>query len=241
MTSPKSMTRGTAERREHGVVERGARARRRRTGCETWSSMPPFCRCSNSFAPSANLQPWSCRTIHHPDPGRRDHPPDARRSAGSCSPARSTASSPSGCAPSCSCSTPSTPTSPSRSTSTRPAARSTPASRSTTRCRRCRCEVATVCMGFAASMAQFLLVRRRARQAVGVRAQPHPHAPTARAGAGLRGRHRDPGRAVRDRAPHDRRAHAQHTAARTSTVCSTTATATAGSRPRRLSATAHAA
>ena len=59
-----------------------------------------------------------------------------------------------------------------------------------------RCDVATVCLGFAASMAQFLLCAGTPGKRCDVRAQPHPHAPAARLGAGLRGRHRDPGRAV---------------------------------------------
>ena len=62
-----------------------------------------------------------------------------------------------------------------------------------------RCDVATVCMGFAASMAQFLLCAGAPGKRCRVPEQPHPAAPTARRGAGLRGRHRDPGRAVHPR------------------------------------------
>ena len=59
-----------------------------------------------------------------------------------------------------------------------------------------RCDVATVCMGFAASMAQFLLVGgapgQRAAHAHSRILMHQPHG----AVAGLRRRHRDPGRAV---------------------------------------------
>ena len=70
-----------------------------------------------------------------------------------------------------------------------------------------RCDVATVCLGFAASMAQFLLCGGDAGLAHGARTQSHPHAPTARIGTGIRRRHRNPSRAVHDHAPAHGRAH----------------------------------
>ena len=71
--------------------------------------------------------------------------------------ARSTTRSPTSSSRSCCSSRPRIPTRTSCSTSTRRAARSRPAWRSTTPCSTCSCDVATICMGQAASMGAFLL------------------------------------------------------------------------------------
>ena len=151
---------------------------------------------------------------------------------------RSTTTSPTRSARSCCCSPPRTPTRTSTSTSTRPAARSTAGMAIYDTMQFVKNDVATVAMGLAASMGQFLLCAG----APGKRyALPHArimmHQPSGGIG-GTASRHRDPGRADAlhqaddgraDRLPHrpDRRADR-----------GATPTATAGSPPRRPRTTA---
>ena len=69
------------------------------------------------------------------------------------------------------------------------------------------CDVSTICVGLAASMGQFLSVRRGAGQALRPPPQPDPHAPALGADAGPGHRHRHPGRADRLPQADDGRAH----------------------------------
>ena len=96
-----------------------------------------------------------------------------------------------------------------------------------------QCDVATVCLGLRGVDGAVPAVRGRARSARRARAQPHPDAPTARRGRGLRGRRRDPGRAVLARPRGSWPSSPRSTPARPSSGSSPTATATAGSPPRK--------
>ena len=116
-------------------------------------------------------------------------------SGSSSSAARSTTRSPTGSARSCCCSRPRTPSATSTSTSTRPAARSTAGMAIYDTMQFVDNDVATVAMGLAASMGQFLLCAGAHGQALRPAARADHDAPALRRHRRHRVRHRDPGRA----------------------------------------------
>ena len=101
-----------------------------------------------------------------------------------------------------------------------------------------RCDVATICLGLAASMGQFLLCAGTPGKRYALAALAHPHAPALGPDAGPGGGHRHPGRADRLSEADDGRADRLPHRSDRSSGSRRTPTVTAGSPPRKRATTA---